>query len=82
MQTKALELIFWIHGGICHYKRTICFYEFDLKNANNKDILPVYAQYCYKLFVCINPFNPQNRPCIGFFNNLFLTNGENRVTDK
>lgn len=70
MQTKGLKLIFWI-----------CFYGFDLKNANNKDILLVYAQYCYKLFACINPFSPQNRPCIGFYNNLFLTNGENWVTD-
>ena len=43
MQTKGLKLIFWIRGVIYHYKRTICFYGFDPKNANNKDILLVYA---------------------------------------
>lgn len=43
MQTKHIKLIFWIPGDIYLYKRTIYFYGFDLKNANNKDVLLVYA---------------------------------------
>lgn len=47
MQTKHLKHILdtW---GIYHYNRTIYFYRFDLKNANNKE-------KCFTS-VCLLPF--------------------------